>query len=62
MVRGIGFALAGMSIELWAVMMGTFGGNGGLAFMTGTIGLGIGLAGGLLAEVPPSSRSMPSTA
>ena len=62
MAHGIGLALAGISIELWAVMMGVFGGNGLLAFMAGTIGLAIGLGGGLLAEVPASPRPTPSSA
>jgi hypothetical protein len=54
-------ALAGISIELWAVMMGATG-NGLLAFMVGTVGLCIDIGGGLLAEVPDSAGPMPSTA
>ena len=61
MAHGIGVALAGISIELWAVMMAATG-NGFFAFMVGTIGLLLGIAGGLMAEVPDAEEPMPSTA
>ena len=61
MAHGIGVALAGISIEVWAVMMAATG-NGFFAFMVGTIGLLLGIVGGLLAEVPDAEEPMPSTA
>jgi len=62
MTQGLGVALAGISIELWAVMMALFGGNGTISFFAGTIGLGIGIGGGLMAEVRPSSTALHSAA
>jgi hypothetical protein len=61
MAHGIGVALAGISIELWAVMMAATG-NGFFAFFVGTIGLLLGIAGGLLAEAPDAEEPMPSPA
>jgi hypothetical protein len=60
MAQGTGVALAGISIGVWALMLGILG-LGIVAFLAGTVGLGLGLAGGYLAEVPDSSEAPPAT-